>query len=128
MPWRGRSRWSSARKSEANAELRRCHQLASIPGEPAACLNLAQAFTILAYEWRLAQDLAGIPATALAAESGIADLAGLLAEILTIHHLLKPRERESKVHTLRRMLSRARLAPDESALLAGWLQALTRRP
>ncbi|MDB5102120.1 MAG: tRNA ((32)/uridine(32)-2-O)-methyltransferase TrmJ [Cyanobacteria bacterium RYN_339] len=98
------------------AELRRCHQIVTIPGTEHACLNLAQAFTILAYEWRLA----GVPAPgtvpALAAVPG---LDAAIADALTAANMLKPHEREAKLHTLRRVLSTLALAPDEAAMLMG---------
>jgi tRNA/rRNA methyltransferase len=98
----------------------------TIPGEAGACLNLAQAALILAYEWRKAGAPAGRAPTAVAAEAGIADLAGVLGERLDALGLLKPGERTSKLHTLRRILSRASLTPDEAALVAGWLHAWRR--
>lgn len=109
-----------------NTELRVCHQLATIPGEAEACLNLAQAATICFYEWRLAAktEVAGDrPLTAVAADAGLDDLAGRLADALTRVGALKPREAESKTHTLRRILSQARLSPDEAAMVQGLLRA-----
>jgi tRNA C32,U32 (ribose-2'-O)-methylase TrmJ len=99
-----------------NADLRRCHQLITIPGTEHACLNLAQAFTILAYEWRLAgaPSMESRPALAIAPE-----LVEALAGALAAANLLKPSERESKLHVLRRLLSSLALAPDEAAMLHG---------
>jgi TrmH family RNA methyltransferase len=109
-----------------NAELLKCHQILTIPGEPGACLNLAMAATVCFYEWRLAAltDMAGDrPLTAVAADAGLDDLAGRLADALTRVGALKPREAESKTHTLRRILSQARLSPDEAAMVQGLLRA-----
>lgn len=108
----------------SNDALRRCHQLVTIPGEPEACLNLAQAAAVLLYAWRRAAAPAELAPTALAAEAGLADLAGALAGQLEAAGLLKPRERASKLHTLRRILSRASLSADEASLVRGWLAAL----
>lgn len=108
----------------SNDELRRCHQLITIPGEPGTCLNLAQAASVLLYEFRRAQAPAELAPTALAAEEGLTDLAGAIADRLDAAGLLKPKERASKLHTLRRILSRASLSPDEAALVRGWLAAL----
>ncbi len=116
--------FGTEKRGLSNAELRRCHQLVTIDGEPDTCLNLAQAAAVLLYEWRRAAVPQGLAPTALAAEAGIADLAGVLAEHLDAAGLLKPRERASKLHTLRRMLSRASLSADEAALVRGWLAAL----
>lgn len=112
-----------------NEELRRCHQLVTIPGEAEACLNLAQAATICFYEWRLAALEAASgdrPLTAMAAEAGLDDLAGRIADALTRVGALKPREAASKTHTLRRILSQARLTPDEAAMVQGLLRAAFR--
>lgn len=118
--------FGTEKRGLSNDELRRCHQLVTIPGEPDTCLNLAQAAAVLLYEWRQAAVPVAIAPTALAAEAGLADLAGALAERLEAAGLLKPKERASKLHTLRRMLSRASLSPDEAALVSGWLAALRR--
>jgi tRNA C32,U32 (ribose-2'-O)-methylase TrmJ len=111
-----------------NEELRRCHQLATIPGEAEACLNLAQAATVCFYEWRLAmaREAGDRPLTAVAASAGIDDLAGRIADALTRVGALKPKEAASKTHTLRRILSNARLSPDEAAMVQGLLRAAQR--
>lgn len=109
-----------------NIELRYCHQLATIPGEAEACLNLAMAASICFYEWRLAsvtESACDRPLTAVAAEAGLDDLAGRLADALGRVGALKPREAQSKTHTLRRILSQARLNPDEVAMVQGLLRA-----
>lgn len=109
----------------SNEELRRCHQLATIPGEPGTCLNLAQAAAVLLWAWREAADDAALPPpTAIASEAGLADLAGALMAHLEAQGLIKDKEKASKLHTLRRVLSRTGLSPDEAALLRGWLAAL----
>jgi TrmH family RNA methyltransferase len=109
-----------------NTELRKCHQLTTIPGEAEACLNLAQAATVCFYEWRLAaltETAPDRPLTAVAADAGLDDLAGRLADALMRVGALKPREADSKTHTLRRILSQARLTPDEAAMVQGLLRA-----
>jgi tRNA/rRNA methyltransferase len=105
------------------SELRRCDQLLTIPGAAHACLNLAQAFTVLAYEWRLAattpleDDL--VPLTQVLREAGIDQLAVAVADALAAAGVLKPPQRESKLHALRRVLSGAHLTPDEARMLTG---------
>lgn len=109
------------------SELRRCDQILTIPGTAHACLNLAQAATVLAYEWRLASEHAlpaGVPLSAAARTAGVADLAEAIATALEAHQLLKPHERESKLHALRRIVSQAQLAPDDAALLFGLARGL----
>lgn len=112
-----------------NDELRRCHQVVTIPGEGEACLNLAMAATICLYEWRLAAMAAAgeRPLTAVAAEAGLDDLAGRLGTALERMGVIKPREAASKVHTLRRILSRTRLGPDEAAMVDGLVRAVLHR-
>lgn len=97
-------------------ELRRCHQIVTIPGEAEACLNLAQAFTVLAYEWRLAAQQPPAGATPLTAVPGLAEA---IAGALTAAGVLKARDRASKLHTLRRVLSSTPLSADEAAMLQG---------
>ncbi|MEB3329310.1 MAG: TrmH family RNA methyltransferase [Candidatus Sericytochromatia bacterium] len=115
------------RRGLTNDELRRCHQLVTIDGEPGACLNLAQAVAVLGHAWREAALPPWRAPTRVAAEAGLDDLAGLLLEGLAARGLVKAAERASKLHTLRRVLSRATLSPDEAALLRAWLAALGRR-
>lgn len=113
----------------SNDELRRCDQLLSIPGEPDTCLNLAHALTVCAYEWRKAAAHAlpsARPASAVAAEAGLDDLAAWLGRALEKAGALKPREKASKLHSLRRIVSRAELSPDEAAMLQGLLRAALR--
>lgn len=114
----------------SNEDLRRCHQVVTIPAEPEACLNLAMAATILAYEWRqcaldAAEDLR--PVTAIAAADGLNDVSDWLSKGLAAFGLIKPKEVERKTHTLRRILSRARLTPDEAAMVMGLIRAALRR-
>lgn len=111
--------FGTERTGMTNAELRRCDQLVTIPGEPGACLNLAMAATVCFYEWRRASEgpAGDRPVSAVAAEAGVGGLAERLAAALEDAGVLKPRERESKLHSLRRILSRSRLSPDEAAML-----------
>jgi tRNA (cytidine32/uridine32-2'-O)-methyltransferase len=115
------------RRGLTNDELRRCHQLVTIDGEPGTCLNLAQAVAVLGHVWRDAAQPALHAPTRVAAEAGLDDMAGLLLEGLAARGLVKAADRASKLHTLRRVLSRATLSPDEAALLRAWLAALVRR-
>lgn len=110
-----------------NSELQRCDQLVTIAGEPGTCLNLAQAAAVLFHAWRQATSHGDISLTALAADHQIDNLADQLIAYLEDHRLVKKQERDSKLHTLRRILSRTRLAPNETAMLHSWLQALLRR-
>jgi tRNA C32,U32 (ribose-2'-O)-methylase TrmJ len=109
-------------------QLRRCHQVAHIPGEEGTCLNLAMAVNIFAYEWRLA-DTAHAHAhdtPLLASAEALAPLGERLVEGLERAGILHARDRESKLHTLRRILSRMRLDPHEAALVRAIAEKLPR--
>lgn len=100
-------------------QLRRCHQVAHIPGEEGTCLNLAMAVNIFAYEWRLADSvLAHSHDLPLLASAEALDVLGeRLVEGLERAGILHAKDRSSKLHTLRRVLSRTRLDPHEAALV-----------
>lgn len=111
-----------------NDYLRRCHQIARIPGEEDTCLNLAMAVNIFAYEWYQAAEAghphAEVPLLAAAArEADLGDLGKRLSEALMKVGVFKQQDAESKAHTLRRILSQARLDTNEAALV----QAIVRK-
>lgn len=99
--------------------LRRCHQVARIPGEPQACLNLAMAVHLFAYEWYLASHEAAHASETplLASDPAFTAIAGGWIALMRRSGLLKPGDEASKLHTLRRILSQARLSPDELSLI-----------
>jgi tRNA C32,U32 (ribose-2'-O)-methylase TrmJ len=99
----------------------------TIDGEPGACLNLAQAVAVLGHAGREAAQPAWQAPTRVAAEAGLDDVAALLMDGLAARGLIRTAERASKLHTLRRVLSRAMLTPDEAAMLRAWLAALSRQ-
>lgn len=107
-----------------NAELSCCQQIATIPmARPGACLNLAHAVTVFAYalsrEAGAGREGAPLSEPTAAADRLIAHLAAL--------GVVKPRDRESKRHTLSRILSRLRLDAHEAAMLDGWAWALRKK-
>lgn len=109
-----------------NTELQRCDQVVTIAGEPDTCLNLAQAAAVLFHAWRQATASTEVSLASLAAEQQLAGLAQHLIACLESQGLVKRQDRDSKRHTLQRILSRTRLSPPEAAMLASWLQALQR--
>lgn len=110
-----------------NSDLARCHQVVTIPGEGEACLNLAQALTILAYEWRLSADVPGDrPLTAWATGAGLDDVALQLTDALAARGLIQPRDHAAKRHTFARLLSRLKLSEDEARMLLGLARAAGR--
>lgn len=106
--------------------LRRCHQVTRIPGEPGTCLNLAMAANILAYEWSLAAEEHShdhdMPL--LASAEALEGIANRLTEALDRAGIWGERDRSSKLHALRRILSRTRLDPHEAALVRAIAQKL----
>lgn len=112
----------------SRAQLRRCHQVAHIPGEAGTCLNLAMAVNIFAYEWRLADEETSHAhdQPLLASVEALDALSGRLVQGLELAGILHAKDRESKLHTLRRILSRTRLDPHEAALLRAIAEKLPR--
>lgn len=111
-----------------NEYLRRCHQIARIPGEAGTCLNLAMAVNIFAYEWYLASEAGHAhgqtPLLAAAAQgTDLDDLGRRLTEALSRAGVFRDHDAASKAHTLRRILSQARLDANEAALV----QAIVRK-
>lgn len=108
--------------------LKRFHQIARIPGEPDACLNLGMAVNVFAYEWYLASAHGHSHETPLlaaaASEAALDDLGARLTEGLKRLGVFKAHDASSKAHTLRRILSRTRLDADEAALVAAVVRKL----
>lgn len=108
--------------------LKRFHQIARIPGEPEACLNLAMAVNVFAYEWYQASahaPSAHAPLLAAAApEALLDDLGTRLTDALRRLGVFRAHDAASKAHTLRRVLSRTRLDADEAALVAAVVRKL----
>lgn len=112
------------------AYLKRCHQVARIPGTKAACLNLAMAMTIFGYEWFLADGETHDHGTPLLAAAAPAVELDRLGDWFTTAFLksgiFRSRDAASKAHTLRRILSKARLDADEAALVRAIAAKLSR--
>lgn len=112
--------------------LRACHAVVRIPClVEGASLNLAQAGTIVLYEWMVAamadgppDPLAGWPA--LVPDTEIEGFAGRLDAGLVEAGLFKPHNAAKRRATLRRILGRLRLEPEELALLQGVASRLDR--
>lgn len=107
-------------------QLRRCHQVVHIPGTEGTCLNLAMAANILAYEFFLAdQESAHAHDMPLLASFQALDALGArLTDTLDRVGFLPAHQRESKLHSLRRILSRMRLDPHEAALVRALAERL----
>ncbi|MBK9944797.1 MAG: RNA methyltransferase [Kouleothrix sp.] len=104
-----------------NPELDRCHALLSIPADPAyPSLNLAQAVLLVAYELRMAGDLA-TPAPRRARQPAAAaqleDLFGAIERALWGVEFFKSHQAEAMLRTLRSLTHRAEPEVREAALL-----------
>ncbi|HEY9900232.1 MAG TPA: TrmH family RNA methyltransferase [Pantanalinema sp.] len=108
--------------------LKRFHQIARIPGEPEACLNLAMAVNVFAYEWYLASEHGPREEkpllAAAASEASLDDLGRHLTDALKRLGVFRAHDAASKAHTLRRLLSRTRLDADEEALVRAVVRKL----
>jgi TrmH family RNA methyltransferase len=108
--------------------LKRFHQIARIPGEPEACLNLAMAVNVFAYEWYLASMRGPCEERPLLAGAASAadldDLGMRLSEALERLGVFRAHDAASKAHTLRRILSRTRIDTDEAALVRAVVRKL----
>ena len=119
--------FGSERYGMSRADLRRCDQVLHLPtARPGESLNLAQARLVVAWEcWREPDPVGGLDAAAdqLALEPPGPDVLGDLGQdwigILEASGFLKPHNREKKLATLRRVLSRVGLTPSEAASLQG---------
>ncbi len=119
--------FGSERYGMSKADLRRCDQVLHLPtARPGESLNLAQAVLVVAWEFWRDPDPAGRSAEAMdrleLAPPGpdvLGDLGPEWVGLLAASGFLKPHNREKKLATLRRVLSRARLTETERAALRG---------
>lgn len=115
----------------SNAALRRCHEVVRIPClVPDASLNLAQAATILCYEWLVTALEGGPPDplvgwTAIAPEDELQPLVAHLDAALTEAGFFKPHQAARRKAVLLRLLGRMRLDPEEVSLLRGVARRLS---
>jgi tRNA/rRNA methyltransferase len=124
--------FGTERTGMANEDVWRCHEVLSIPANPAGgSLNLAQAVQVIAYEWR--QALGGFPIVAAApalAPQGLADVAavqGALAHwegVLERIGFLDPASPKKLMPRLNQLLNRAALTVDEVHVLRGIARAV----
>lgn len=108
--------------------LDRCHLILSLPTEPAhVALNLAQAVVLVLYEVRMAaQDArertpAPAPAPKIAEQASLERLFAFTEELLTDVDFIKYNP-AAVLRTLRQIVYRAQLRPDELALLMAALR------
>ncbi len=117
------------RSGLSNEELDRCHALVHIPANPDySSLNLAAAVQVMAYELRVAA-LGEAPAGA-AEPAAAAEALELLYEhferAMVGTGFLDPENPRLLLRRLRRLFNRARLEPEEVAILRGFLTSVER--
>jgi TrmH family RNA methyltransferase len=114
----------------SNDDLERCHELVSIPANPAfRVLNLAAAVQILCYELRLAAapELAGAPEREPVAQGEMELFFAHLERVLVKLKFLNPRHPRQLMRRLRRMYARAAPDQNEMNILRGILAAIEGR-
>lgn len=109
-------------------EVARCDWLVRIPADPAyPSLNLAAAVQVIAYELRLAMlapAAAPVPDTEPARHGELERLYERVERALLACGFLDPRRPGRLMQRLRRLAGRARIEPEELAILRGALEAL----
>lgn len=121
--------FGSERFGLANEDLWRCHQVLSIPTNPAyGSLNLAQAVQLIAWEWR--QALGGFEVVPAAPEPSMADAAsvqGVLThweQALIAVGYLDPLAPKKLIPRLQQLANRLHLTQEEVHILRGIARAM----
>ncbi|MBL8521041.1 MAG: RNA methyltransferase [Betaproteobacteria bacterium] len=112
----------------SNEDVDRCQAIAMIPANPDyASLNLSHAVQLAAYEVRLAFGAGQVPASASREAVDVRALDGFLDHLeraATDARFLDPASPKRFATRMRRLFTRARMEPEEVAILRGLLAAL----
>jgi tRNA/rRNA methyltransferase len=115
----------------SNEDVDRCQMIAMIPTNPEyASLNLSHAVQLAAYEMRVALGAGAVsqdetrPAASVGAVDGFLDH---LERAAIESEFLDPAQPKRFVTRMRRLFTRARMEPEEIAILRGLLAALMRK-
>lgn len=115
----------------SNEEVDRCQMIATIPANPAyTSLNVAQAIQLGAYEMMMAANAFSVNPDGLRVASTIGEIDGFLQHLESAAiaaEFLDPTEPKRFMTRMRRLFSRARMEPEEVAILRGVLAALMKR-
>lgn len=116
----------------SNDEVDRCQMIATIPANPAySSLNVSQAIQLAAYELMMAAG-AFVPKVDEARRASSAEeVEGFLQHLESAAvqaDFLDPAEPKRFMTRMRRLFTRARMEPEEVAILRGVLAALMKRP
>jgi len=115
----------------SNEEVDRCQMIAMIPANPVySSLNVSQAIQLACYELMMAVNAFPAAPDAPRRASSAEEVEGFLShlEAAAVHaDFLDPAEPKRFMTRMRRLFTRARLEPEEVAILRGVLAALMRR-
>ena len=115
----------------SNQEVDRCQMIAMIPANPAyTSLNVSQAIQLGAYEMMMAVNAFMVNDEPIRPASSIGEVEGFLQHLesaAVAAEFLDPAEPKRFMTRMRRLFARARLEPEEVAILRGVLSALMKR-
>ena len=115
----------------SNEEVDRCQMIAMIPANPAyTSLNVAQAIQLAAYEIMMAADAFTVDEPLARPAADVAEVEGFLRHLesaAVAAEFLDPTEPKRFMTRMRRLFARARMEPEEVAVLRGLLAALIKR-
>lgn len=111
----------------SNEEVDRCQMIATIPADPDyASLNVSQAIQLAAYEMRMADGASPAGADAQRTASSVGEVEGFLQHLEAAaidSGFLDPAVPKRFMTRMRRLFTRARLEPEEVAILRGLLSS-----
>ena len=115
----------------SNEEVDRCQMIAMIPANPAyTSLNVSQAIQLAAYEIMMASRAFTVADAAVRPASSVGEVEGFLQHLemaAEAAEFLDPAEPKRFMTRMRRLFARARMEPEEVAILRGLLAALAKR-
>ena len=112
----------------SNEEVDRCQLVSAIPanGEYSS-LNVSQAVQVAAYEVMMTANAFGVAADTVRPQASIGEVEGFLRHFeatAVSNGFLDPDEPKRFMTRMRRLFTRARMEPEEVAILRGWLAAV----
>ena len=115
----------------SNEEVDRCQLVSAIPAnDEYSSLNVSQAIQVAAYEMMMTADAFGIAADTMRPQASIGEVEGFLKHFeatAIANGFLNPDEPKRFMTRMRRLFMRARMEPEEVAILRGWLAAFVKR-
>lgn len=111
----------------SNEEVDRCQLVSAIPAnDEYSSLNVSQAVQVAAYEMMMTAAAFGIEADTERPQASVGEVEGFLKHFETVaiaNGFLNPDEPKRFMTRMRRLFTRARMEPEEVAILRGWLAA-----